>query len=179
MEEKILKEENIYKGRIIEVNEYEVVLPNGKKAKREVVHHPGAVGILPISEDKTIYFVKQYRLPAKSILLEIPAGKLDYGEDPLDCAGRELEEEIGFKSKNLKLIHTFYPSPGISDEILYLFVAKELEKTTLNPDEDEFLEVVPLKKEDLERILFEDGFRDSKTLIAVYYFLFNKEEWLL
>lgn len=174
LEEKIIEESEKYKGRIITVKEYKVVLINGKETKREVVHHPGAVAILPILEDGSLFFVKQYRLPAKKILLEIPAGKLDQGENPEECAYRELEEEIGYVPGSLRLIHTFYPSPGISDEILYLFEATDLRKTKNNPDEDEFLEIITLNKEEVKKCLFENRFEDSKTLIGVYYYLYSR-----
>lgn len=172
MEEKIIEEREKYVGRIIKVKEYNVVLSNGKKARREVVHHPGAVAILPISSDGSVYFVRQYRLPVKKVLLEIPAGKLDEGENPEECAIRELEEEIGYLPKRLRLIHTFYPSPGISDEILYLYEAYDLEKSNRNPDEDEFLEIITLKEDEIKKFLSAGNFEDSKTLIAVYYYLF-------
>ncbi len=175
LDEKIINEREIYKGRIITVKEYDVVLQNGKLAKREVVHHPGAVAILPIATDGSVFFVKQYRLPAKKVLLEIPAGKLDFGEEPLNCAKRELEEEIGYIPKDLKLLHVFYPSPGISDEILYLYEASDLEKTNTNPDDDEFLEIISLTKEEIIRALESGEFEDSKTLIAVYYFLRSRK----
>lgn len=172
LEEKIIGESEKYVGRIIKVKEYDVVLSNGKRAKREVVHHPGAVAVLPISKDGSVFFVKQFRLPAKKVLLEIPAGKLDEGESPEDCAIRELEEEIGYSPKRLKLIHTFYPSPGISDEVLFLYEADELEESSKTPDEDEFLEVVALNKDEIEKFLLSGSFADSKTLIAVYYYLY-------
>ena len=174
LNEKIIETVEKYKGRIITVREYKVVLMNGKEAKREVVHHPGAVAILPVLEDGSVFFVKQYRLPAHKVLLEIPAGKLDYGEKPEECAYRELEEEIGYVPGNLKLVHTFYPSPGISDEVLYLFEARNLQKTKENPDEDEFLEIVILSEEEVKRYLFENKFEDSKTLIGVYYYLYSR-----
>jgi len=174
LDEKIIETVEKYKGRIITVKEYRVVLINGKEAKREVVHHPGAVAILPVLEDGSVFFVKQYRLPAQKVLLEIPAGKLDYGEKPEECAYRELEEEIGYVPGKLKLVHTFYPSPGISDEVLYLFEASNLKRTKENPDEDEFLELVILSKDEVKRYLFENKFEDSKTLIGVYYYLYSR-----
>jgi len=171
MKEKVLQEKILYKGKIINVKELEVILPNGKLAKREVVEHPGAVAILPIDDDGGIFFVKQYRICANEILLEIPAGKLDKGESPIDCAYRELEEEIGYRPKKLTLIHTFYPSPGISTEVLYLFLATGLEKTKVHPDEDEFLEIVKLNGEEIKNLLGQNLVKDSKTLIALYYYL--------
>uniref|UniRef100_A0A7C3RJ33 GDP-mannose pyrophosphatase n=1 Tax=Dictyoglomus thermophilum TaxID=14 RepID=A0A7C3RJ33_DICTH len=175
MNEKVINEREIYKGRIITVKEYDVVLENGKLAKREVVHHPGAVAILPIARDGSVFFVEQYRLPAKKVLLEIPAGKLDFGEEPINCAKRELEEEIGYIPKNLKLIHVFYPSPGISDEVLYLYEATDLEKTNTNPDDDEFLKIISLTADEIIKALESGKFEDSKTLIAIYYFLRSKK----
>lgn len=174
LEERIIEESEKYRGRIIRVKEYKVVLSNGREAKREVVHHPGAVAILPIDKNGSVFFVKQYRLPARKVLLEIPAGKLDKNEKPEDCAIRELEEEIGYIPKKLCLIHAFFPSPGISDEILYLFEASDLEKTKENPDEDEYLEIITLKRDEIKKALLEGNFEDSKTLIAVYYYLYSR-----
>ncbi|MCX7845049.1 MAG: NUDIX hydrolase [Dictyoglomaceae bacterium] len=171
MKEKILKEKLLYKGKIVNIKEIEVELPNGRIGKREIVEHPGAVAILPIDQDGNILFVKQYRMCAREILLEIPAGKLNYGEEPYQCAMRELEEETGYRAKKLELIHSFYTSPGISNEVLYLFVAKDLEKTQVNYDEDEFIEIISIKKENLEALLKECEIKDAKTLIAVYYYL--------
>lgn len=171
MKEKILNEKILYKGKIVNIKEVEVELPNGKISKRELVEHPGAVAILPIDTDGNIFFVKQYRMCTGEILLEIPAGKLNYGEDPYQCAMRELEEEIGYKAKKLKLIHTFYTSPGISNEILYLFEAEDLEKTQSNPDEDEFLEIISINKENLETLIEDNKIKDAKTLIGIYYYL--------
>ncbi|MGB9857054.1 MAG: NUDIX hydrolase [Dictyoglomaceae bacterium] len=171
MREKILNEKILYKGKIVSIKEVEVELPNGKIGKREIVEHPGAVAILPVDDDKNIYFVRQFRLCANEILLEIPAGKLNYGEDPYSCAIRELEEEIGYRPRKLELIHIFYPSPGISSEILYFFIAENLEKTKVNPDEDEFLEIVKIKEESLESLIKENKIKDAKTLIGIYYYL--------
>lgn len=176
MEEKILNEKISYRGKIINVKEVEVEFPNGKIGKREIIEHPGAVAILPVDEDKNIYFVRQFRICANEILLEIPAGKLNYGEDPYSCAIRELEEEIGYRAKKLELIHTFYPSPGISSEILYLFIAENLKKTKINPDEDEFLEIVKIKEENLESLIRENKIKDAKTLISIYYYLKRRTE---
>ncbi len=171
MKEKILREKILYKGKIVNVKEVEVELPNGKIGIREVVEHPGAVAILPINHDGSIFFVKQYRMCTGEILLEIPAGKLNFGEDPYQCAIRELEEEIGYRAKRLELIHSFYTSPGITNEVLYLFEAGNLEKTKVNPEEDEFLEIISLRREDVERLLKENKIKDAKTLIAIYYYL--------
>ncbi|MCS7201592.1 MAG: NUDIX hydrolase [Dictyoglomus sp.] len=176
MIEKILREKLVYKGKIVNIKEVEVELPNGKIGKREIVEHPGAVAILPIDQEGGIFFVKQYRMCTGEILLEIPAGKLNYGEDPYQCAIRELEEEIGYKAKDLKLIHAFFTSPGISNEILYLFEAKDLEKTQINPDEDEFLEIIIIKRENLKKLIKENKIKDAKTLIALYYYL-TKEDF--
>ncbi len=171
MKEKILREKLLYKGKIVNVKELEVELPNGKIGIRELVEHPGAVAILPINHDGGVFFVKQYRMCTGEILLEIPAGKLNFGEDPYQCAIRELEEEIGYRAKRLELIHSFYTSPGISNEVLYLFEAKNLEKTKVNPEEDEFLEIISLRKEDVERLIKENKIKDAKTLVAIYYYL--------
>ncbi|WP_240739300.1 NUDIX domain-containing protein [Marinitoga lauensis] len=126
---------------MLDVRKATVELPNGKKSTREFVVHPGAVAILPI-ESNNVYLVEQYRFPIGKHLLEIPAGKFDEpGEVPLECGKRELEEEIGKKAKTWIYLGYIYTTPGFSNEIIHLYLAKDLEESKMNLDEDEFLEV--------------------------------------
>ena len=171
--EKTISSKSIYEGKIIKVRLDTVQLPNGKESYREIVEHGGAVAIVPVEDDK-VYFVKQFRKPVEKVLLEIPAGRLEPGEDPEDCARRELAEEIGFQPLELKRLSSFYSSPGFSNETLYLFLARGLvEKKAETHDEGEFLEVEALPFQEALRRASAGEIEDGKTiaglLMAAYY----------
>lgn len=166
-EEVTVKTESIYKGRIISLQVDTVTLPNGETATREIVKHPGAVAVIPLIEDKMIV-VEQYRKPLEKSQVEIPAGKLDAGEEPLKAALRELEEETGYRSDNVKLVSSFYTSPGFADEIIHLYLAEDLVKGNANPDEDEFLECEAITLEQAQEYMREGRISDAKTIMAVY-----------
>ena len=166
MFEKTINSKRIYEGKIIKVRIDTVELPDKKYSKREVVEHPGAVAILPITEDGHVILVNQFRKPIESILLEIPAGKLDNNENPEDCARRELKEETGIVAKNLEFLMEFYTSAGFSNEKMYLYLAKELEYLEPSPDIDEFVEIVKIKIEDLIAMVHDGSITDCKTIIA-------------
>jgi ADP-ribose pyrophosphatase len=117
--EKTEKESIIYQGKIIKVKELDIKLPNGLMGKREIVEHPGAVAILTTTKDGKIVLIKQFRKACEEILWEIPAGKLEKGEAPLDCAKRELKEETGYTARNWALLGKFYTSPGFCNELIY------------------------------------------------------------
>jgi ADP-ribose pyrophosphatase len=144
----------------------EVRLVNGKTALREYLHHPGAVAVVAIDRGR-ILMVQQYRYPVKSKTWEIPAGKLDLGEDPRACAKRELEEETGYKAGRLRRLLSFWPTAAFADEIIHIFVATKLKKGKANPDEDEFLNCKAWKKKVLFRKIANGHIRDSKTLIGL------------
>ena len=142
-----LKEEEIegkivYSGDLLEVHRDKVLLPNGKKSYREWVNHPGAVCCIPILPNGDIVMVRQYRHSVSNEVLELPAGKIDKGERPEDCAHRELEEETGYKANSLQLLTKFYPAIGFANEEMWLFIAKDLNKAISKLDSDEFLEVL-------------------------------------
>jgi ADP-ribose pyrophosphatase len=166
--EKTEKENTIYTGRIIKVKELNVSLPNGKSAKREIVEHPGAVAILAVTSDKKIVLIKQFRKAVEEKLWEIPAGKLERGESPLACAQRELKEETGYISDCWQKLGEFYASPGFSNEIIHLFIAKNIYAAgSTNFDEDEYMEVYLLSMEEIEKLLREGKIKDAKTLTAI------------
>lgn len=165
--EKTLKLDNIYSGKILKLDVETVLLPNNNQAKREIVRHPGAVAILPISEEGEIYFVKQFRKALNTELIEIPAGKLEKDENPRECALRELQEEIGFTANKLSLLGSFYSSPGFTNEIIYIYKAEGLIKSKLEMDEDEFINVVKYNIEESLEMLAKDTFKDAKTVIAL------------
>ena len=165
--ERKISSERIFKGEIVELYVDKVKLPNNKIVTREKVTNPGAVGIVPISKEEKIMLVKQFRYPPGITLLEIPAGKLGKGEDPRDCAVRELKEEIGAEGGRLIHLVDFYTSPGFCDEILYLYLALDFEKKENNPDDDEFLEVLELKFRDASSFIKNGKIKDAKTIIGI------------
>jgi ADP-ribose pyrophosphatase len=139
----------------------------GRKFKREIVVHPGAVVIVPMLDDKTVLLIKNYRYTVGRYLLEIPAGTLEKGEPPLNCAGRELQEETGYLAKKLKPIASFYASPGILTEKMHLFVAYDLTQTIQDLDESEDIEVVPTNWDDAIDMIRSGQIEDSKTIAAL------------
>ncbi|MBS4176444.1 NUDIX hydrolase [Lederbergia citrea] len=170
-EEKTISTNNIFKGKIISLQVDEVELPDGKTAKREMVKHPGAVAVIAMTENGKIIMVEQYRKALERSLLEIPAGKLEPGEQPKLTAARELEEETGYTAGNLEHLISFYTSPGFADELIHLYIAKELKKVE-NPragDEDEFVELHKLTIEEAVKCVEDRRIYDAKTAYAVLY----------
>ncbi|MCU6795925.1 NUDIX hydrolase [Paenibacillus sp. WQ 127069] len=166
-EEVTLSTQPIFEGKIISLQVDTVRLPNGKTATREIVKHPGAVAVLALVDDKMLV-VEQYRKPLERNQIEIPAGKLDAGEDPLEAAKRELEEETGYRCDTMKLVCSFYTSPGFADEIIHLYVADQLTKGDAHLDEDEFLDVESITLEQAQQYMREQRISDAKTITAVY-----------
>ncbi len=167
LEEKTLKENVIFSGKIITVNCDEVLLPNGKTSKREVAYHHGGVCVVPLTKDGELLFVRQFRYPYREVVLELPAGKLEKGEDPYQAGLRELGEEAGVTTDEMVSLGKFYPTPGYCSEIIYLYLAENLTVTGQHLDEDEFLNVekMPLKKA-LEMVMSGE-IVDGKTQTAI------------
>lgn len=165
--EKTIKSERIFEGKVINLRVDTVQLPGGGTSTREVVEHPGGVGVIPITDRKEVIMVRQYRKPMDKVSLEIPAGKLAYGEDPYECGVRELEEETGYKAKNIQPLGSFYTSPGFANEILHIYMATELYKGEVKLDEDEFveIEIIPLDK--LVDMVMCGEIQDAKSIIAI------------
>lgn len=170
-EEKTISTEEIYKGRIINVQKDEVTLPNGKTASRELVKHPGAVAIIPVTKEGKIVMVEQYRKPLEQSIIEIPAGKLEPGEAPEKTAMRELEEETGYGAKIFEKIYSFATSPGFADEIIHLYAATDLYQIEqpASPDEDEFVELMEVSIEEAERLVEKQQIYDAKTILAIMW----------
>lgn len=165
--EKKLSEEYIYKGRIIRLRKDKALLPDGNEALREVIEHPGGVGVIPIDEEGNVYLVRQFRYPYMEETLEIPAGKRDPGEEPIVTGKRELKEETGAEAKTYKYLGELYPSPGYCGEIIHMYAAKELTFSDKNPDDDEFIDTVKMPlAEAVERVM-NGEFKDSKTQAAI------------
>ncbi|MFC0473377.1 NUDIX hydrolase [Halalkalibacter kiskunsagensis] len=176
LHEKTLNTKEIYKGRVIDLQVEEVELPNGKTSTREIVKHPGAVAILPITKQGKLVLVRQFRKALNKTIVEIPAGKLEAGENPSDSAKRELEEETGYKTDQLELLLSFYTSPGFADELIYLYWTDQLEKGFTNMDDDEFLDILEVTLEEAEQMIEDQMIHDAKTVYAVQYLKMRKWE---
>ncbi len=166
--EKTISTDTIYNGKIINVELGTVVLPNGRQAKREIVRHPGGVAVVAVDDDGYVYLVKQFRIPYNEVMLEVPAGKLDKGnEDIYDAARRELSEETGLVAEKLEFIGEFYPSVGYTDENLRLFIATGLKQGKKHPDEDEFVSTEKIHITELTKMIMDGTVKDGKTIAAV------------
>ena len=164
--EKTLNSQIIYDGRVVEVFKDSVELSTGQKSFREVVKHSGGVVILAVREDK-ILLVKQFRYPLREVMFELPAGKLEAGEDPFEAAKRELEEETGYCANKWTNLGYVYTSPGYSNEKLYLFKAEDLEFTHCHPDEGEIIQAFEYKYDEVLKMIDNGEINDAKTLCAI------------
>ncbi|MFQ6118238.1 MAG: NUDIX hydrolase [Candidatus Bipolaricaulia bacterium] len=171
MPARIVSSKQVYSGKLLILELLQVEGPDGRTREREVVRHPGAVVIVPLLEEdggQRVILVRQYRAPLDRELLEVPAGTLEPGESPLECAERELSEETGYRARRWEKIAECYSTPGFCDERLTLFLARELEPLGGNhPDEGEFLQIEKIPLEELKRMLKEGELEDAKTLIGL------------
>lgn len=174
--EKKLGTQRIYEGRIINLRNDTVELENGNEASREVIEHSGGVGVLAVDDQENILLVRQFRYPTGQSLLEIPAGKRSPGEDPLACGIRELEEETGCVSNNVRPLGELYPTPAYCTEVIYLFLATGLTATAQHLDEDEFLTVERVPARQVLQWVLEGKIPDAKTQIAVLRYFATKEQ---
>jgi ADP-ribose pyrophosphatase len=170
-EEKTLSSETIYQGKIIDLQVDEVKLPNGKTSKRELIKHPGAVAVIALTPEGKIVMVEQYRKALEKSIVEIPAGKLEPGEEPIITAARELEEETGYGCEKLEHLISFYTSPGFADELVHLYIAKNITRIeeARELDEDEFVELLEVTVEEAVGLMKEKKIYDAKTAYAVQY----------
>lgn len=167
VEEKTISSDKIYTGKVVNLRIDTVEIPNNGYQKREIVEHMGAVGILALTEDKKVILVKQFRKPIEKVIWEIPAGKLEIGENPKECAIRELKEETGYSPENIKLIHKFFTSAGFSNEKLYIYLATGLKSGNTNFDEDEFLDIFEIDFEEAYNMVLKNEIEDAKTAIGI------------
>lgn len=166
-EEKQIIKNTVYNGRLVNVRSDTAEITGGKHVSREVVEHPGGVCIVPIDRDGMVYCVRQFRYPFMEELLELPAGKLEWGEEPAGCASRELSEETGLIAGRMTYLGSIYPSPGYCSEILHIYLATDLTQSEPHLDPDEFLQVETLKVADLLALIDRDEVRDAKTIIGL------------
>ena len=165
--EKTLEKQVVFEGVIVTVRSDRVMLPNGRIAGREVVEHPGGVAILPLHEDGTVSIVRQFRYPLGKTVAELPAGKLEKGEDHRLAALREVCEEVGVIPGELTYLGCLYVSPGITNEVLHMYLARDLRQGESQPDEDEFLEGECIPFNDLLRQVMDGEICDAKTVALV------------
>jgi len=162
-----LNTETVYHGRAFNVRRDEIRLPDGKTARLDIVDHVGAVTLVPVDDQNRVWFVRQYRHAAGEVLLELPAGTMEPGEPPPDCARREIREEIGMAAGRIELIGEYFLAPGYSTEFMHVFLATNLRPAPLPGDPDEFIsaEAIPL---DVVLHMIESGkIRDAKTLASL------------
>ena len=167
LNEKTLSSEKIFDGKIIHVRRDTVLLPDGQQSFREVVDHPGGVCILALDEQNRALLVRQFRYPYMQLLRELPAGKLEYGEDPREAAVRELREETGAAAGRFESLGELYPSPGYCGEIIRMYLARDLQFGESQLDEDEFLDLERIPFDTLVQEVLSGELRDAKTIAAV------------
>ncbi len=167
LSEKKIDSELKYSGVIVNVMLDHAELCDGSIVKREVVEHPGGVTVLPIDDDGFCYCVRQFRYPMGKVMLEVPAGKLEKGEDHRECAVRELSEETGFSADELTYLGPICTSPGFSTEVLHIYLAQGLHAGKSHPDEGEFLSVEKHHIDELVDMVMSGEIDDGKTVIAV------------
>jgi len=165
--EKTIKKEYIFKGEIINLRVDTVTTPSGNTATRELVEHPGGVCVVPLDSDGNVIMEWQYRRPFDTNTFEIPAGKLHYGEDPLECGKRELEEETGMRAKKYIPLGKIYPTPGFCGEIIHMYLAMDLYEGEVNRDEDEFMEIERVPLSSLVDKILSGEIIDAKTCVAI------------
>ena len=165
--EKKLTSKQIFDGKVVKLYVDTVELPDGSEAIREIVRHPGAVCVIPVTKDMDVVTVKQYRYAFEQIMLEIPAGKLEPNENPLEAVKRELEEESGVVAGKIEYLGEIFTTVAIFDEKIHLYLATELEFKDAHPDEDEFLEVETIPLSELYNMVMDGDIKDAKTQIAI------------
>ena len=161
-----LTEDVAWTGRIFNVNRLQVELPDGRRALRDVVRHPGAVAIVALTEEGRICLVRQYRTALGRVTVEIPAGKLSAGEDPLECANRELLEETGMVAEKMAFLTTIASSDGVCDELIHIYMATGLTFAKSSPDDDEFINVDLVEVSELVDAVLDGRIEDAKTVVG-------------
>lgn len=168
-EEKTMKSDKLYEGKLVNLRIDTVELPDKKYSKREIIEHPGAVAILAITEDGSVILVRQYRKAVERALLELPAGRIEVNEEPGQTAKRELQEETGFHAEKMEYLLEFYTSPGFTNEKVYIFLATELSEGETKFDHGEFIETEKIHINDLNTMVERGEILDSKTIIGIQF----------
>ncbi|MDE6839450.1 MAG: NUDIX hydrolase [Oscillospiraceae bacterium] len=168
LNEKTLASERVFDGRLLKVYRDQVELTNGGTSVREFVHHPGGAAVVALDGEGNVYLERQFRYPYHKVVTEIPAGKLEPGEDPFDAIRRELEEEIGAAAGRWDPLGYIMPSVGYTDEMLYLYLARELTFGERHLDQDEFLEPFKLPFAEALAMAADGRINDAKTLAALF-----------
>lgn len=169
--ENLVESNLVLEGKNFSFKQDKVELPNGRITFRDIVQHPGAVGILAITDLNEVILVEQFRYATGQKLLEIPAGTIEQNESIEACVFRELEEETGYKAKKIRKLVSCYTSPGYSSEILHIYFAEDLIETAMKTEEDELLEVVKMKVEDALELIKSNLIIDAKTIIALQCYM--------
>lgn len=164
----LINSKKIYQGKSFSVYEEQVSIPTGQIVNKAVVKHNGAVVIIPQGKDKELYLVRQYRHAIGKDILEFPAGTLELAEKPLDCAKREIKEEVGFAASKWEFLGNIYPAPGFCDEFQHIYLASELTPCKEPHDEDEFIEVEQMSVSEFELIIAKGKFVDGKSIAAFF-----------
>ncbi|MBN2851151.1 MAG: NUDIX hydrolase [Clostridia bacterium] len=165
--EKIDKSTVVYKGKFINVEKVEVTLPNGHSACRDIIRHPGACAVVAMNDHDEIIMIRQYRTAFDKVFIEIPAGKIDPGEDPLICAKRELKEETGYVSDDFCFLSKIALAPGYSDELIHLYLARNIRYEGISLDDDEFLSIEKISLKKAVQMVMNGDIENSIAMIAV------------
>lgn len=170
-EERTIQTTPIFDGKVISLKVDDVTLPNGATSKREIINHPGAVAVIAITDNHKLLLVEQYRKAIERSIIEIPAGKLEKGEQPIVTARRELEEETGYTTDDLTFVQAFATSPGFADEVIHIYLAKNLKKLEVAAalDDDEFVELMEVTLEEAEAMVADERIYDAKTAYAILW----------
>ena len=169
--EPVLSSEIVYNGKIVKLARKQIRMNNGKATVREVIEHPGSVAIVPLLDDRRIVLIRQFRLATGSFIWEIPAGTLEKDESPEACAKRELEEESGFQCGSLDPLFNCYLAPGYSTELMHLYLARDLKKTTQHIEEDEIITIHEVSPNEALQMIGRGDIRDSKTIGGISFLL--------
>ena len=161
------KSKHVFTGKVLTLNIDTVTLPNGFTVDLEIVRHPGAAAVVPLKDNGTVVLIKQFRHAAGGFIYEIPAGKLHPGEDPMHCAARELEEEIGYVAGRLELLTSILTAPGFTDEVIHIYKATDMTAGRQQLDRDEVLEVLEISLEEAIKMIKAGTIRDAKTIVGL------------
>ncbi|MFV0503353.1 MAG: NUDIX hydrolase [Lachnospirales bacterium] len=167
---KLLESTDIFKGSIMHIKKDTISLPNGKSAIRETLKHIGATASVVLTNENKLILVKQYRHAYGDLSWELPAGLLDPNEIPVDCAKREVEEETGYKCNSIEFMFKIYPTMGYSTEVIHVYLAKDLVKTSQNLDPDEFVETAEFTLEETEEMIKKGDIVDGKTIAGILFY---------